>query len=142
MFRHDDPGHPAALPRKTREIHNHHMDSTRWNGFPFRDGDIVIATWARSGTTWTQQIVSQLIFNGAEGINLSSLSPWIENRVSSGEAQRISSKHKVTTPANWRPGDDIVVLPFVTDAAAQRMFADKGGTRKVRSYRHFVRDSS
>ena len=32
-----------ALPRKTREFQNHHFDSTVWNDFAFRDGDIVIA---------------------------------------------------------------------------------------------------
>jgi aryl sulfotransferase len=71
----------GAWPRKTREIHNHHMDSTVWNEFRFRDGDIVIATYAKSGTTWTQQIVAQLIFNGAEGINVSMLSPWVDLRI-------------------------------------------------------------
>ncbi|TNC62131.1 sulfotransferase domain-containing protein [Rubellimicrobium roseum] len=75
-----------AVPIKTREIHNHHMDSTRWNGFQFRDGDIVVATWAKSGTTWTQQIVSQLIFNGAEGVNVPVLSPWVDMRIVPQEA--------------------------------------------------------
>ena len=55
-----------AWPKKTREIHNHHFDSTIWNDFQFRNDDIIIATYAKSGTTWMQQIVSQLIFNGAE----------------------------------------------------------------------------
>ena len=32
-----------AWPRKTRELHNHHMDSTVWNDFRFRDDDIVVA---------------------------------------------------------------------------------------------------
>jgi aryl sulfotransferase len=36
-------------PHKTRELHNHHFDSTVWNDFRFRDGDIVIATYAKSG---------------------------------------------------------------------------------------------
>ena len=54
--------HP--YPRKTRELHNHHFDSTIWNDFAFRDDDIVIATYAKSGTTWMQQIVGQLIFDG------------------------------------------------------------------------------
>jgi aryl sulfotransferase len=81
MVRHDDIEDRVVWPRKTREIQNHHIDSTRWNGFPFREDDIVIATWAKSGTTWTQQIVSQLIFGGLEGINVPSLSPWIDNRV-------------------------------------------------------------
>ena len=52
-----------VLPRKTRELHSHHFDSTIWNDFPFRDDDIVIATYAKSGTTWLQQIISQLLFN-------------------------------------------------------------------------------
>jgi aryl sulfotransferase len=65
-------------PQKTRELQMALMDSTRWNGFPFRDDDIVIATWPKSGTTWVQQIVSQLVFRGAEGIALDRISPWLE----------------------------------------------------------------
>src|SRR5687768_13845331 len=49
-------------PQKTRELHNHHFDSTIWNDFQFRDDDIVISTYAKSGTTWVQQIVAQLLF--------------------------------------------------------------------------------
>ncbi|MFD1610906.1 sulfotransferase domain-containing protein [Sphingomonas tabacisoli] len=71
----------TSWPQKTRELHNHHMDSTVWNDFPFRSDDIVIATYAKSGTTWMQQIVSQLIFEGAEGIDVASLSPWLDMRV-------------------------------------------------------------
>lgn len=67
-------------PVKTREIHNHHFDSTVWNDFQFRDDDIVIGTYAKSGTTWTQQIVSQLVFNGAEGINVAEISLWVDMR--------------------------------------------------------------
>jgi aryl sulfotransferase len=70
-----------AYPRKTREIFTHHIDSRAWNGFAFRDDDIVIATYAKSGTTWMQQIVSQLIFGGREDIDVHRLSPWYELRV-------------------------------------------------------------
>ena len=68
-------------PVKKRELHNHHFDSTAWNGFPFRDDDIVIGTYAKSGTTWLQQIVSQLIFNGAAGLEVAEMSPWVDLRV-------------------------------------------------------------
>jgi len=66
-------------PQKTRELHNHHFDSTIWNDFKFRDG--VIATYAKSGTTWVQQIVSQLIFDSAEGLEVAEMSPWLDLRV-------------------------------------------------------------
>ncbi|WP_250126704.1 sulfotransferase domain-containing protein [Chroococcidiopsis sp. CCMEE 29] len=68
-------------PKKTRELHNHHFDSTIWNNFQFRNDDIIIATYAKSGTTWTQQIVAQLLFNGREGLNISEMSPWMDLRV-------------------------------------------------------------
>lgn len=71
----------TSWPQKTRELHNHHMDSTVWNGFAFRDDDIVIGTYAKSGTTWMQQIVSQLIFGGAEGLDVSAMSPWLDMRI-------------------------------------------------------------
>jgi len=70
-----------AWPVKAREIHNHHFDSTMWNDFAFRDDDIVIATYAKSGTTWTQQIVGQLLFGGAADVPVSELSPWLDLRV-------------------------------------------------------------
>jgi aryl sulfotransferase len=70
-----------AWPRKTRELHNHHFDSTIWNDFAFRDDDIVIATYAKSGTTWTQQIVAQMLFGGDPELAVAELSPWLDLRV-------------------------------------------------------------
>jgi aryl sulfotransferase len=75
------PGPAPRYPVKTREMHSHHFDSTLWNDFAFRDDDIIIATYAKSGTTWVQQIVSQLIFNGAEGLEVAHMSPWLDLRV-------------------------------------------------------------
>jgi aryl sulfotransferase len=69
------------LPRKTRELHNHHMDSTTWNDFAFRDDDVIVATWGKSGTTWTQQIVGQLVFKGDESVAIHDVSPWLDLRV-------------------------------------------------------------
>ena len=70
-----------SWPTKTRDIHNHHINSTAWDNFKFRDGDIVIATYAKSGTTWTQQIVGQLLFKGAEGVDTAHMSPWVDLRI-------------------------------------------------------------
>ncbi len=70
-----------AWPQKKRELHNHHFDSTIWNDFAFRDDDIIIATYAKSGTTWTQQIVAQMLFNGDPELAVAELSPWLDLRV-------------------------------------------------------------
>ena len=68
-------------PTKTRELHNHHFDSTIWNDLVFRDDDIVIATYAKSGTTWMQQIIGQLLFDGDPDLAVAEMSPWLDLRV-------------------------------------------------------------
>ena len=50
------------------------------------------------------------------------------------DALQLSAKYQVATPVNWQPGDDTVVLPFISDEEAERIFGPEGGFRKVRSY--------
>jgi aryl sulfotransferase len=57
------------------------MDSTVWSEFQFREDDIIIGAYVKFGTTWTQKIVPQLLFNGQEGLNLGERSPWMNLRV-------------------------------------------------------------
>ncbi len=71
----------ATIPVKSREFHNHHFDSTIWNEFQFRNDDIVISTYAKSGTTWMQQIVAQMIFRGDPDLEVAQMSPWLDLRV-------------------------------------------------------------
>ncbi|MEO5916347.1 MAG: sulfotransferase domain-containing protein [Luteolibacter sp.] len=68
-------------PEKTRDVHTHHFDSTIWDDLKFRDDDIIIATYAKSGTTWTQQIIAQLIFDGDPDLSVAEMSPWLDLRV-------------------------------------------------------------
>ena len=68
-------------PTKRRELHSHHFDSTIWNDLKFRDDDIVIATYAKSGTTWMQQIIAQLLFGGDPELAVADMSPWLDLRV-------------------------------------------------------------
>src|ERR671914_1377929 len=71
----------TAWPRKTRELKSHHFDSTIWNDLQFRDDDIIISTYAKSGTTWMQQIVAQMMFGGDPNLEVASMSPWLDLRV-------------------------------------------------------------
>lgn len=71
----------TAWPKKLREMESNHFDSTVWNDFKFRDDDVVISTYAKSGTTWTQQIVGQILFNGSEDVSIGQSSMWLDLRV-------------------------------------------------------------
>lgn len=70
-----------AWPKKLREMESNHFDSTVWNDFKFRDNDVVIATYGKAGTTWTQQIVGQILFDGSEDVAVNQSSLWLDLRV-------------------------------------------------------------
>jgi aryl sulfotransferase len=71
----------AATPERLHEYRNHHLDSTRWDHFRVRDGDIVVTTAYKAGTTWTQRILAALILGpDAPAGELLGMSPWIDAR--------------------------------------------------------------
>ncbi|HEY7764168.1 MAG TPA: sulfotransferase domain-containing protein [Aestuariivirgaceae bacterium] len=63
-----------------REYRSWVVDSRRWQQYKPRSDDIVIATYPKCGTTWTQQIVSLLIFQSPEPVPVMKISPWIDRR--------------------------------------------------------------
>lgn len=120
-------------PVKTRELHNHHFDSTVWNEFRFRDDDIVIGTYAKSGTTWTQQIVAQLLFGGAD-VDVATMSPWLDLRVPS-KAEKLAAVEAQTHRRFLKthlPVDALVYSP-----AARYIYVGRDGRDVVWSmYNH------
>jgi aryl sulfotransferase len=62
-------------------------DNRRWERFEFRPGDVVIASPAKSGTTWTQLLVALIIFDGS-GFpdSVAAMSPWLDMTIRSEEA--------------------------------------------------------
>lgn len=62
-----------------RRFRGFDTDSDRWNEFEFREGDIVISSPMKAGTTWTQMICALLIFQTPElPAPLGVLSPWLD----------------------------------------------------------------
>ena len=68
------------LPQVTHIYQNHILDSTHWDHYVPRDGDIVISTSIKSGTTWMQHIVLRLIFLEQELAPVIQVSPWLDTR--------------------------------------------------------------
>ena len=68
-------------PRKEKVYQNHHIDSERWVAFEPRATDVCIASTMKTGTTWTQALVANLLFpNQKFPKKVSELSPWIDDR--------------------------------------------------------------
>jgi aryl sulfotransferase len=91
-------------------------DSERFEGFEFRDGDIIISTPPKCGTTWTQTICALLIFQSTEfPRHLDLISPWLEQTlrvrdevVADLDAQTHRRFIKSHTPLDGLPYDERV----------------------------------
>ena len=46
------------------------------------------------------------------------------------DSLQLTDKHKVATPVNWQDGDDVIIVPAVSDDEAKSMFPDGWNTVK------------
>lgn len=91
-------------------------DSARFEGFEFRDGDIIISTPPKCGTTWTQTICALLIFQTPKfPMHVDLISPWLEQSLrplDSVKADLAAQTHrrfiKSHTPFDGLPFDERV----------------------------------
>jgi aryl sulfotransferase len=91
-------------------------DSDRWRRFAFREGDVVITTPSKCGTTWMQSIVGMLVLGRPDlGEPISRLSPWLDMLIVTDEevfgrleAQRHRRFIKTHTPLDGIPRHDSV----------------------------------
>lgn len=52
------------------------------------------------------------------------------------DSLQLTDKHKVTTPANWMQGDEVIISPSVSDEDAKKMFPE--GFRTLKPYLRMV----
>ncbi|HEY9217975.1 MAG TPA: sulfotransferase domain-containing protein [Phenylobacterium sp.] len=107
-------------PTAEHEYVNFVMDSRRWAAFEPRDGDVLICTSYKAGTTWTQMICALLIHQDPDlPAPLSELSPWWDMQLASiddiagqYEAQSHRRFIKTHTPLDGLPYFDNVTYLY------------------------------
>ena len=52
------------------------------------------------------------------------------------DSMQLTAKHKVATPVNWKQGEDVIIVPAVSDAEAKEKFP--GGWKSPRPYLRIV----
>lgn len=114
-----------------RIIRNHHLDSTIWADLALRADDLVIATYGKSGTTWTQQIVGQLLFGGDPAVNVNALSPWIDLRIPT-KAERLAQIEAQTHRRFLKSHLPVDALTF--DPRVRYIYCARDGRDVVWSY--------
>jgi aryl sulfotransferase len=72
---------PTLVRGPTRELVSPVTDTRRWQGFEPRDGDIVVATFSKCGTTWTQRIVDLLVHQSPDIRPIGEISPWLDSTI-------------------------------------------------------------
>ena len=53
------------------------------------------------------------------------------------DALQLSAKHMVATPANWKPGDDVIIPTSVSDEDAAKKYP--GGFKTLKPYLRVVK---
>ena len=46
------------------------------------------------------------------------------------DSMQLTAKHKVATPVNWKNGEDVIIVPAVSNEEAEKMFPDGWTTVK------------
>jgi aryl sulfotransferase len=64
-----------------RTVKDRVRDSKHWDRYKPRPGDVVVASFPKVGTTWTQHIVSLLIFQSATPVPIMGTFPWVDCRI-------------------------------------------------------------
>jgi type III restriction enzyme len=118
-----------VIDPNVRRYRSSDEDSSRWDRFTYRDGDVVISTRTKHGTTW-MQMICLLLIHGDPGLPapLAELSPWLDWRIEDSDEvlDRLARQQhrrviKTHTPLDGLPLSDrgtyVVVARHPLDAA-------------------------
>jgi hypothetical protein len=98
-------------------------DSARWEGFAFREGDVVVSTRSKSGTTWVQMICLLLV-HGTPDLpgSISELSPWLDHAVEplDGVLARLEAQPHRRVVKTHTPLDGVPIDPRATYVVVAR----------------------
>jgi alkyl hydroperoxide reductase subunit AhpC len=56
------------------------------------------------------------------------------------DSMQLTAKHRVATPVNWKNGDDVIIVPAVSDEEAKSMFAS--GWKTLKPYLRLTKQPS
>lgn len=109
-----------TLPERSRTYVTAIFDSTRWDHFRLRPGDILVCTPVKSGTTWTQNLCAMLVHQTTVFPQpLNRLTRWLERHreplaeaLAAFEAQTHRRIVKTHTPLDGLPYDPEVSYVF------------------------------
>lgn len=72
---------PKLIRPPLIESRSRYFDNARWQDYKPRADDIIIATYPKCGTTWTQRIVGMFIFQSDAPFAVQDSSPWPDMRL-------------------------------------------------------------
>ena len=68
----------CARPERIHRYETAVADSQRWDAYVPRDGDVIVVTAPKCGTTWTQMLCALLVHGPELPMPLTRLSPWLD----------------------------------------------------------------